>query len=146
MRARGKAAEEGTARDADGKQAAEEHHCVDTRASLLGPVHVLEVEPERELIERQRRGTAVEDGREFRQSVIRAVLVLRVSSPGRPSVVRLLRRVDLQQPEIARAEEACDPDDEMVEMAPADSEVVKRPDAVLDGVRDRAGRRERREK
>lgn len=55
------AAEKGTAPNSDREHSAEEHHCIDTRAPLLGPVHVLEVEPEREFIERQRRGTAVEN-------------------------------------------------------------------------------------
>ena len=81
----------------------------------LGPVHVLEVEPERELVERQRGGAAVQHGVEFRERVIaltRAVLF------------------DVDQPEIPAPEESGDPEDEVMEVLAAGGQVVKRADAV----------------
>src|SRR4029077_11801768 len=95
---------ERTAPDTDREQATEQNHSVDTRASLPGPVHVLEVEPECEFVERERGGPAVQHRREFRQCV--------VGTRCRPGV-------DLDEPEIARAEETGDAEDEVMEVPAA---------------------------
>src|SRR5580692_6880511 len=138
--------EERASPDSDGKQPTEQHHGIDARTTLLRPVHVLEVEPQRKLVEGERRRTAVENRREFRERVVGAVLLLRsllVRAVGlRIGVLRCeepLRRVDLEKPQVARAKESRDSDDEMMEMAPANAEVVKGSDAILDGMRDCAG-------
>src|ERR1700692_3609567 len=117
--------EERAAPQTDREHTPEEHHRVDARASLPRPVHVLEGDPERELVERKRRGTAIEDRREFRQGVVRA----------RGS----LCRVELDEPEIAGAEESGDAEDEVVEMAATHGEVAERPDPVADRVGDHSG-------
>src|SRR5439155_1917005 len=57
-------AEEGAAPEPGGHQRAEQHHCVDARATLTLPVDVLEVQPQRELVERERSPRAVEHGRQ----------------------------------------------------------------------------------
>ena len=50
----------------------EENHGVDALAPLPRPIHILQSEPERELVQRQRRADAIEQGRQARRPVERA--------------------------------------------------------------------------
>src|ERR1700680_4696075 len=62
-------AQERAAPDADREPRGEDHDRVDALAARAGPVHVLEVEPQGELVEGQGRTDAVAGGRETGQQV-----------------------------------------------------------------------------
>src|SRR5579862_2699017 len=65
----GELADEPVARRGDREQRSERDHRVDRLAALRRPVVVLEVEPERELVERQRRAGAVDERRRPRREL-----------------------------------------------------------------------------
>src|SRR5438128_9217270 len=76
----------------------EENHGVDALPPLSLPIHVLQPEPERELVQRQRRADAVEQRREPRRPVQRP------ADPG----------ADLREPEIADTEQEEDAQHDVV--------------------------------
>src|ERR1700693_4886532 len=94
--------EERTAPEPDGQQTAEEQHGVDTLAPLFRPVHILEIEPERELIEGERGGASVEHRVELRESIIGVAG----------------RVLAMDHPQVAASQQARDPEHEVMEMAP----------------------------
>src|ERR1700758_2868312 len=48
----------------DQEQASEEHNCIKTGSAFTRPIHIVQVEPERELVEGQRRSGAIEQAHE----------------------------------------------------------------------------------
>src|ERR1700686_3257953 len=111
-------AQERAAPDADREHRGEEHDRVDALPSRPRPVHVLEVEPQGELIEGQGRADSVADGREAGKQV-RAC-------------------AGFDQPDVSDDQEQEDAPHEGVDMKTAARDVVKRTDPGLDQVRDDA--------
>src|ERR1019366_8489377 len=96
---------------------------VDALPALLGPVVVFEIEPQRELVEREGRAAAVGDR-------------------GDPRGLALLVRADLQQPQVADGQQTRDAEGQVVNVAAAGGDVPKRSAVGPDRVRDGAHRRE----
>src|ERR1035437_845301 len=105
------------AKNANHEDAAEDEDGVDADAALLLPVDVLEVEPERELVQRQRRPDAKSKCPQARDQV----------GDRAPSS-------ELDQGHVADHQQRSDAPDQVVDMGPADGHVVERPDVVADRV------------
>src|SRR5437588_3670655 len=91
-------AEERMAPQAHREQRAEEHDGVHALTTLLRPIDILEIEPECELVERDRRRGAVDEGRR----------------PGEHIVVSTPSGAHLHEPQVAAAQEAGDPKHQVV--------------------------------
>src|SRR5712691_6488262 len=120
------AVEERPAPDADREQAAEDEHDVDAHTALALPVNVLQVQPERELVERQRGADAEEDRGE-------------AGDPARPDA-------HLEQPHVADDDQYRDAPHQVMDVGSARADVVERADAGADRDRDRAHDPERQKK
>ncbi len=91
---------------AQGQQRAEQDDGVDALAALLGPVVVLEVQPQRELVERERR-----------------------AAPERAAVTltsAFLVDADLEQPQVPDDQQADDPERHVVDVPAARGDVPER--------------------
>src|ERR1700674_84438 len=118
-------AQERAAPDPDREPRGEDHDRVDALPSRPRPVHVLEVEPQGELIEGQGRADSVADGSGAGQQVRSGAC--------------------FDQPDVADDEEKEDTPHQMAHAKTAAGDVVKRADSRLDQVRDDAHDREREE-
>src|ERR1700694_1993979 len=114
------AGQEGIAPDSDRQKGGEDHNSVNAFAAFARPVDVLEVEPQGELVERQRRPDPVGDGRRA----------------GEPAWNTRLAGPLLDQPHVPDHQEQSDTPDEVVDVNPAGAHVVKRADAGFDQMRD----------
>ena len=94
----------------DAEQRPEEHDGIDALPPLSRPIHVLQSEPQREPVQRQRRADAVEQGCQARRPVEGA------TDPG----------ADLGEPEIADAEEEENAPHQVMEVGAPDDDIVER--------------------
>src|ERR1700674_501339 len=118
-------AQERAAPDADREPRGEDHDRVDPLAARAGPVHVLKVEPQGELVEGQGCTDAVAGGRETGQQVRAGA--------------------GFDQPDVPDDQEQKDAPHKVMDVKAAAGDVVKRADSRLDQVRDDAHDREREE-
>ena len=113
-------AHEGPAPDADRQRGDEDHHGVDALPAGVRPVDVLQVEPQRELVQRQRGAGPVGDRAQ-------------AGDPVRAGA-------DLEQPYVANQQQKQDAPDQVMDVKPARGDVVNgsnaRPDEVGDGAYD----------
>ncbi len=112
---------------AGGQERSEEDDGVDTRASLGGPIHVAEIQPESKFVEGEGCAHAVEDGHEAAEKDGRIFLA----------------GADVGEPTVANEEENDNSENQMVNMAATwlDDEMERR-DVMKDGVDDGANTRE----
>src|SRR5438477_8026326 len=123
----GGALEERPAPDPGRQEPGEDEHGVDALAALPLPVHVAKVEKQRELVQRERRTDAEEDGGQ-------------AGDPARADA-------DLQQPHVPDQEQEQDAPHQVMDMEPAAGRhVVERADTGADHRSDRADDAERDEK
>src|SRR6266849_5367024 len=120
------AVEERPAPDANREQAGEYEHDVDAHSALAIPVDVLQVQPERKLVERQRGADAEEDRGE-------------AGDPARPDA-------HLEQPHVTDDDQYRDAPDQVMDVGSARADVVERADAGANRDGDRAHDPERQEK
>src|SRR5713226_663347 len=120
------AVEERPAPDANREQAGEYEHDVDAHAALALPVDVLQVQPERKLVERERGADAEEDRGE-------------AGDPARPDA-------HLEQPDGADDDQYRDAPDQVMDVGSARAHVVEWADAGADRDRDRPNDPEGQEK
>src|ERR1019366_2819734 len=99
---------------------------------LASPVDVLQIEPESELVEGDRSGRSIHHRGELGEDIVLLVAVR-------------LAGADLDQPEVAAAEQPADAEDQVVDVASAETDVAKGTHAAPDSVRDPPRRRERGE-
>jgi len=109
-------AKERAAPDSDRQQACEDHDRVDARPARTCPVHILEIERERELVEGQRSRDAVCDGGDAREKA--------GGDPG------------FDQPDVPDDQEQEDAPHQVVDVKAAARDVVKRADPGSDQVGD----------
>src|ERR1700693_3569474 len=119
-------AEEGAAPDPDRQDAGEDHNRVDALPARPGPVDVLEVDPERELVKSQRRADAIRHRSDAREK----------AGAG----------AGFDQPDVSDDQEQEDAPHQVVNVQSAARDVVKRADPGSDHVGDPAHDRERDEK
>src|SRR6267143_3999607 len=118
-------AQEWPAPDADGQQGREDHDGVDAHSARPCPVDILEVEPQRELVERQRRGDSV--GKRGR-----------AGEPPRSGAL-------FDEPDVSDSEEQEDAPHQVMDVKPTAADVVDGPYPGADEVRDAAHDGERDE-
>jgi hypothetical protein len=123
----GERAQKLAAQYAEDKESTEEQHGVDAGPALMRPVHVLQIQPEREFVQRQGCAYAVQQRHHsFRQ----AGLGMQVGAK-------------LEQPTIAHDQQEHDTQNQVMNVATAYFDVVKRADPGSNGVRKQSHDRER---
>jgi len=111
--------EEGASPDADYEGSAEKEHGVQAGAAFASPIHIfVEIQPERELVQRQGGADTIEQGHQTAGQERR----------------RRGSRAHLDQPSKSHGKQKENPPDQVMDMRPANVNVVKRAEVAGSGV------------